>query len=207
MLKIYTFPTFNSLKVLVTAEEAGLEYEMISVDLASGEQRTPEHLRRHPLGKVPVIEDDGLTLFESNAICRYLARTANHELYPASLTDQSLVDQWTDFVTLHVGRWLAQVYWEEVIKQRFNQAPEPVAMQEAQGFLKQQLPVFDAQLQGRDFLATERLSIADIIGFSYFTTQEQTSVDLSEYANIQRWYAAIKSRPAVVRAQQRLGSG
>lgn len=205
MLRIYAFPTPNNTKVLITAEELGLEYELVRVDLSKGEQRSPDHLARHPLGKVPVIEHDGLTLFESNAICRYLAQVAGSELYPARLADRGRVDQWVDFFSFHAGRWVQAYFWEEVIKKGFFQKePDPAALAEAQGFLDQQLPVLERQLEGRDFVATDRLTIADVIGYSLFVTQEVTSVDLSGYPNILRWLAAIKARPAVQRAEAQL---
>ena len=74
MLKIYgadLSPPSN--KVRFVANELGLDYEYNSVNLVSGENQSEGHLKLHPGGKVPVIDDDGFVLFESNAIIRYLA--------------------------------------------------------------------------------------------------------------------------------------
>ena len=73
MIKIYGFKTFNLDKVLLTAEELKLDYDYIQLSPANGEHKSPEHLQRHPLGEIPAIEHNGKMLFESNAICRYLA--------------------------------------------------------------------------------------------------------------------------------------
>ena len=54
-MDIYSFPTFNLTKVLLTAEEAGVEYTLHLLDPMQGEHKSPEHMARHPLGKVPVI--------------------------------------------------------------------------------------------------------------------------------------------------------
>ncbi|WP_210396580.1 glutathione S-transferase family protein [Motiliproteus sediminis] len=206
MLRIYAFPTPNNTKVMITAEEAGLRYQLSRVDLAKGEQRSPEHLRRHPLGKTPAIEHDELTLFESNAICRYLAGLGGSELYPEALAARAQVDQWAEFLSHHAGRWVLQFYWEEVIKRHFfRQPPDEAVLAEAQTMLEQQLPVLERQLEGQTFLANNRFSIADIIGYSQFEICPQTRIDLAGYPRIRQWVDAIKARPAVQRAQAALG--
>ena len=69
MITLYSFPASRSLRVAWTLEELGLEYECRHVDLGGGEGQTEAFLARHPDGKVPVLVDGGLTLFESAAIC------------------------------------------------------------------------------------------------------------------------------------------
>ena len=74
MLTIHTFQfSVPGLKVIYTANALGISYEINEVNLKLGEGQSPEHLKLHPAGKVPVITDGDFTLFESNAICRYLA--------------------------------------------------------------------------------------------------------------------------------------
>jgi glutathione S-transferase len=202
MLKIYGFKTFNLDKVLITAEEIGLQYEYIHLNPANAEHKTPDHLKRHPLGKVPAIEIDGKFLFESNSICRYLVLENNSDLYAGSAWDKAQVDQWIDFMTLHAGRWLSIFYFQRVIKPRFSNAPEDEeAINEAAGFLDQQIPVIDKQLGNHIYLAGDQFSLADIIAFSYFNTHELTNVDLGQYQNLLKWHDAIKNRPAYGKAR------
>ena len=118
-MKVYGFPTFNVLKVLFTAEELGLDYEFVMLNAQEGQHKTPEHIRRHPLGKVPAIEHDGNYLFESAAICRYLALHAESEMYAGSALQRATIDQWIDMMGYHVGHWLSVYFWEEIAKPKF----------------------------------------------------------------------------------------
>lgn len=61
-------------RVLTTLAEKGIEYELIIVNLFAGEQKEPSYLEKQPFGKVPVLDDDGFLIYESRAICKYLAR-------------------------------------------------------------------------------------------------------------------------------------
>lgn len=60
MMKIYGFATCNVTKVILTAQESGLPYEYVVLDPGKSEQKSPEHLQRYPMGKVPVLEREGL---------------------------------------------------------------------------------------------------------------------------------------------------
>jgi len=73
VLKLYGSAMATS-RVLVTILEKELPYELILVDIAKGEQKREDYKKLQPFGKVPVLDDDGFVIFESRAICKYLAR-------------------------------------------------------------------------------------------------------------------------------------
>lgn len=198
MFTIYGYNSFNGIKVLLTAEELGMDYNYVHIELGKGEQKKPEHLARHPLGKIPALEHDGQLLFESAAICRYLARVHDNRLYSADLLAAARIDQTMDVVVHHVGRWLGVYFWQEVIcKNFFKKEPDAAAIAEAEGFLKAHLPYIDGLLADQPFLCGRDVTIADTLSYAYFQVQEQTSVDLSAYSNIQRWYGEFSERPSV----------
>lgn len=87
----------STARVLVTILEKELPYELIFVDIAKGEQKKEDYLKMQPFGKVPVMDDDGFVMFESRAICRYLARSVCHS-HAASC--HSHVAQWADTVSI-----------------------------------------------------------------------------------------------------------
>lgn len=73
VLKLYGSAMSTS-RVLVTILEMELPYELILIDIAKGDQKTEHYKKLQPFGKVPVLDDDGFIIFESRAICKYLAR-------------------------------------------------------------------------------------------------------------------------------------
>ena len=204
-MKIYGFATFNVLKVLGTAEELGLDYEYIVLNPGSGEHKTPEHIERHPMGKVPVIEDDGRYLYESNTICRYLAARENSSLYGESPMDKAIIDQQIDMITQNVGHWYGIYFVEEVVKKNyFDEPPSEDNLDEAAEVLSEILPMLDNQLKEKAFMTGDEITIADIIGFSYFSVTEISSANIDAYIYLKKWYDTMAARPGITRAMSKL---
>lgn len=204
-MNIYSFPTFNLTKILLTAEETGEAYKLNLLDVTQGEHKSEEHIARHPLGKVPAVEVDGNYYFESNAICRFIAERNNNTLYGNSPEERALINQWVDMVTLHIGRWLTVMFFERKVKLVFfNGETDTKNTDEAQTFLDQQLPVLETQLGNASFVAGSNYSIADIVAFSYFSTVEHSGVDLSNYPNISTWIDTVKARASFAKAMSHL---
>lgn len=207
MYRIYGYSTFNPLKVVAAAEEIGVEYDYVFVNLGKRENTEPEHLARHPLGKVPVLETDGQFIFESAAICRYLARAHDNRLYSDDLLQAARIDQTMDTLSVHTGRWLSVYFWEEVIKPKFfEQEPDPEKIAEARSWLEKQLPYLDSMAEKHEFLCGDEISIADTFAFSYLAISDNTSVDLTPYPNLNRWYQAVHARPTIKKAMEQVFS-
>ena len=201
MITIYGATTFTATKVLFTAEEIGLDYEYVHLDLAKGEHKSPEHLARHPLGKVPALEHDGNCLIESASMCRYLANISDHKLYSADPLQAAHIDQMIDLMCHHVGRWLAVYFYQEVVLQRFyKKEPDQAAIAEAKGFLEQQLPYIEQTLTNNRFLCGSELTLADTIALPYFHAALTTSFTLDGFPAIARWHQEVSQRPAFVKA-------
>jgi glutathione S-transferase len=84
VLKLYG-SAMSTARVLVTILEKELPYELIFVDIAKGDQNSVDYKKLQPFGKVPVLEDDGFFMFESRAICKYLARQVFYGRVPLAL--------------------------------------------------------------------------------------------------------------------------
>lgn len=206
MLKIYGFQTFNLGKVLLTTEELGLAYELIPLNPRIGDLKSPDNLKRHPLGKMPNIEWNGFTLFESNAICKFLADKMTL-LYGSSLEDKALINQWIDFMGYHVGRHLSLHYFEQVIRPRYyNVDSDHKVIEESLAFLKDQLPVLESHFENNSFFVRE-FSIADIIAFSYFHVHERSGYPLTQFPNLYSWYQEIRARESFSRAIRHFQDG
>lgn len=201
-MKLYGFETFNVSKCLLTAEFAGVAYDYVAVDPRKGEHKTPEHFRRHPLGKVPALElADGRCLFESGAICRYLGRQGERPLYSGDAYTLGVIDEWMDFAGQHIGRWIAVFFFQEIVSHKLQGRPiDDAALAEAQGWLDQQLPVLERQLNESGYIATDTLTIADTYTVAYLQVHEVTSLDLSAYPAISGWYGRLRERAEYDRA-------
>lgn len=202
-MKIYGFPTFNVSKVLLTAEQIGVDYEYVALEPGKGEHKAPQHIQRHPLGKVPALEHDGHTYFESAAICRYLARVNDSPLYQGDAVRLAQVDQWLELLVHHLGRWMGVYFWEDVIKPGLmGEAADESALLEARGFLDQNLPVLEAQLNKHANICGNGVTIADTIGAAYVQISEVSSLDLGDYPAVCAWYGALRGSPAYARAMR-----
>jgi len=205
-MNIYSFPTFNLTKVLFTAEELGMPYQLHLMKI--GEHRKPEHLTRHPMGKVPAVEINGQFYFESNSICRLMAELNGNKLYANTPEERAHINEWVDFLGHHIGRWLSTYFVEEVVNPGLLKKPTNAsALEEAAVQSKQQLPALEKVLGEHEFIVGKQITIADTIGFSLFSVKEITSVNLDAYPNVQRWYQMMKARPAYARAMKQIPNG
>ena len=108
MLKFYFNGAPNPNKVALFLEESGLPYELIPVDTRKGDQFKPEFLKVNPNGKVPAIDDDGVFVFDSNAILLYLAEKSSKFLAPNTPTNRAQTLSWLMFVATGVGPYSGQ---------------------------------------------------------------------------------------------------
>ncbi len=207
MFTIYGYNTFNPEKAMLTAEELGIDYRYVKVELGRQEHKSPEHLARHPLGKVPVLEHDGHYIIESAAISRYLSRLNEHRLYATDPLQAAHIDGVMDMLICHVGPQAGTHFWQEVIRPGFFKEPTDTAMVDgAKLLLGSVLPALDAFLSDTEFLCGDEVTLADTTAFPYFRVQESTSMDISEYPHLMRWYKAFAARPSVQRLLDKLAS-
>lgn len=195
MLKIYGADLSTpSCKVRFVANALGLAYEYKRVDLVKGENKSEAHLRLHPGGKVPVIDDDGFVLFESNAITRYLAAKQESPLYPKGIRQRAIVDQWIDFVSHHVATSVSRVLFNRVFAPFLNVEVDERGISEGLSFLERFLPVVDEPLKERRYLAGSEMTLADFNLLSALDPAEVAQVDLTGYLNITRWRKDLQSK-------------
>lgn len=205
MYRLLGFPTQNTKKTLYVLEEVGVDFEFQLVDLMKGENRSESFRKLNPVGKVPVLQHDDESLFESGAICRYVANVENSPLYPADKLQRAKVDQWMDFFSCHLGRWLSTLYYEKIVKVRANLGdPDQKSCEEATKFSARQLAIIDQWLQENKYLTGENLSIADMFAFAYIEQVKDIDLSLDEFPHVSQWLNDIEKKESVKRARQRL---
>lgn len=181
-------------KVRFAANYLGLKYEYKRVDLGSGEHRKPEFIKINPVGKVPCIDDDGFLLSESGAIIKYLADKAGSSLYPKGLKERALVDQETDFITLHVNSALQKIVYNRVFAPRRKIPVDERSIQEGQEFLARFLPIVESTLTKTPSLCGQAVTIADLTLLSGLDPAEVAGIDLSAYPRITAWRNNLKKQ-------------
>jgi glutathione S-transferase len=205
MYRLHGFYTQNTMKTLYVLEELGVEFEYRFVDLAKGENRTDAFRAMTPVGKVPVLEHDGEFLFESGAICRYVASLEHSPLYPADKLQRARVDQWMTFFTCHPGRWLTDIYFEKIIKPMAGMGETDLAAcDKAAKFAHQQLKVIERWLEMRDWLANDALSIAEPFALAYMEQVHAIGFSLDEHPRVQAWLQRLEAREGTERARARV---
>ena len=206
MLKIYgTDLSSPANKVRFAANALGLKYEYIQIDLRAGEHQKPEFLKLNPTGKIPVIDDDGFVLFESNAIMKYLADKNNSALYPKGLKERATVDQWIDFGSMHVGLALSKVVYNRLFAPMRGVPVDENSLKEGLAFLDRFLPVVDNQLAKNKYIAGNNMTLADINLLALMDPAEMANIDLTKYKNITKWRTELKQKDFYTKCYKEYG--
>lgn len=188
MIKLYGFtPSFPVNRVRLCLNAMGVEYEHIPVNPLAGETQTDEYLKMSPSGKVPALDDDGFTVFESNAIMRYLCRKYKSEFYPGDITAQAKVDEWLDFTTIHLGNGILKVLFNKVVAGMIDVPVDEQSLADGYSFIERFLTVIDQQLGASTYLAGDSLSIADFCLLATIDPAEVLEVDMDKYPNVKAW--------------------
>ena len=208
MIQLHYWPTPNGHKVTLFLEEAGLPYELRPVDIGAGDQFEPGFLAISPNNKMPAIVDTEpadrgapLSVFESGAILLYLAEKTGRFL-PKDLCGRVETLEWLFWQMAGLGPMTGQyghfhVYAPESIEYAKNRYTKEV---------QRLMDVLDKRLAGREFIAGETLTIADIACHPWIDAYTKAPMDLAPHAEVRRWHEAIAARPAVQRAYAIAGS-
>jgi len=198
-------------KVRLFIAEKGLDLPTVDVDLRARAQQDPSFLAKNPGATVPVLElDDGTCLTESLAICHYLERLhPEPNLMGVDAKEQALVLMWTDIQTLEGYLGLQEVLrnGHEAFKGRALGGP--VAYEQIPALVergRRRSEVYFNKLETRlgesPFIAGERFTYADIVGFVYlgFAPRATRSDPLEGRPALKRWSETVAARPAIQRA-------
>lgn len=200
-MKLYNHPMApNPRRVRIFAAEKRVPLQFEDVDLLTGQSRTPEFLKKNSSGAVPVLElDDGSYLSESVAICRYLeALHPEPNLFGRDPREQAEIERWNRRMELELFGSIARTLQNTspIFKGRFPQFPD---YGEAQRKLAMdRLERMDRELEGREFIAGDRFSIADItalVAIDIGGVLGNITID-PKLGNLTRWREAVSSRPS-----------
>ncbi len=197
MLTIYGRKTsVNVQAVMWLVGEIGLEHRRVDVGGAFGGNDSAEFLAKNPNGLVPVLEDGALTMFESNAILRYLADVYGDDmLWPPDPAARAKVDQWMEWSKTSVYRHLIGSVFRALIWTRAADRDLAGLARDVDA-ANRLMAIADRQIGKRIGLAGDRLTLADfsfgVQLYRYFTLD----CERPDLPNLQRYYAALAGRPA-----------
>jgi len=161
-MKLYEFGPTRSIRARWTLQELGVDFEPIRVNLLAGEHRRPEFLKINPAGKLPVLVDGDRVLTESVAIVLYLAeKYSDKGLLPAGLHERAQVNRWLLFAATELEQPLWRISRHTALYPEEQRLPGDVIL--ASGEFKDMAAVLEKHMQGRQFVATDCVSVADFV--------------------------------------------
>lgn len=196
MLKIWgRLSSLNVRKIVLAAQELGLPFERIDAGGSFGIVRTPDYLAKNPNALVPVIEDDQVTLWESNVIVRYLcARHAPDTLYPLALPRRFDAERWMDWQQTELNPATRPAFLQWIRTPEDRRDPEIIAQSVARA--DPLLSLLDQHLSRQPFLAGDRLTMADLPIACELHRWVNLPQPRTERPHLDRWYAAMLARPS-----------
>ena len=192
-MKLYTHPLSpNCRKVHAVAAHAGVTLDEQVVDLMSGAQKQPEFLQKNPNGKVPVLEDGELSLWESNAISCYLAGKADSDLWPKSQQRYDIL-RWCFWEARHLNPAVSTLIGQHI----FNaENPNQEIIEKGLTDFRTVAGVLNNHLEGRDFLSGDTLTVADFVVGVWFGYTDICKMPTAEFPQITRWLEGLRKIPA-----------
>ncbi len=176
----------NCYKVRLLLSMLEIDYEIVPIDIANREQKAPEYLKKNPLGEIPTLEDGDLILRDSQAILVYLARKyGNDSWFPNDPDEMAQVIQWLFTACNEIARGPmdARAHFKFNLDIDIDRAYEKS---------KTILTIIDNHLIDKNWLALNRVTIADIACFPYIALAEEGNISLEPYPHLQNWIARIK---------------
>lgn len=198
-MKLYVHPmSQNARKALITARHLGIPLETQVVDLMTGQQRQPEFLALNPNGKVPTLVDGDFVLWESNAICQYLAsKKPGNSLWPEDERSRADICRWQCWELAHWTPTLFIFFRENMIKKFMGQGdPDRAELEKGEEKFSEIAGMLNNHLAGRDYLVGKDVTLADISIASHLMHAQRGQLPLDGYTNINRWFGRIERLPA-----------
>jgi glutathione S-transferase len=201
ILKIYGTTRSRANRVIWMAEELGLPYETISVDLSA--PRDPEFLKVNPNGRLPAIDDGGFHLFESMAINLYLAKKHGGPLAPRDMHEDAKITQWSFWAVTELERpgldYLMHTMFLPPEKRDASIAGKALET------LKKPIAVLDQALEKSGHLVGERFTAADLNVGVFVAYLASAREFLTQYPRVAKFVGDIVSRPAFKKAMPARG--
>ena len=191
-------------------EEKGADYDLVEVDILSGANTTPEHLARHPFGKVPAFEHDGLELYETDAITRYVDEAFEGlDLQPPDAAGRARMAQAINIIGSYAyPAMISQIFVQRAVRPMTGGTADEDAITAAIPQAETAVAALEKLIDGNAYLAGDRLSLADLLlipVYDYIAQTPEGQNMLAKAPNLQRWWDTVRTRPSVQKTRPALG--
>jgi glutathione S-transferase len=199
----YYTPMSSATRIHWALEELGIPYEKKKLDLSAGDQKKADYLALNPNGKVPLLVDEGVPIFESLAILLHLGERFGVEkgLFPAPGMARAEAFKWIAWAQVSLGDVISRLFRNTMdrfpAEERNAKAAETAKREAAEHLL-----ILEKALAGKDFLAGKQFSLTDLAVAGACMVLGRVGVDFGPYPSVQAWVARCTSRPALARAMQ-----
>lgn len=196
-VKLYRHPlSGHSHRVELMLSLLDVPTELVFVDLMEGAHKTPEFLALNRFGQVPVIDDNGTVLADSNGILVYLAgKYGNGQWLPSDPVEQAKVQRWLSVAAGQISSGPATARLITVFGAGYDATD---AIKRSHGLLQ----VMEDELANSAFLAGDKATVADVAAYTYVAHAPEGNVSLEEYPNVRAWLARVEALPKFVGMQR-----
>jgi glutathione S-transferase len=198
-MRLYVLPLSpRAFKAIALKNHLGIDCDLVFTDLGKGDQLTPEYVAMNPNKKMPVLEDDGFILWESNAILFYLAsKKPERQLWPSDVQRQAEVIRWLAWESAH---WDAESFgmvgYEKVSRAVLSRGfADPAFIARGEENFARFAEVLNRCLKGRAWLVGETPSIADFSVGAWIPVAQRLELPIPKYPEIARWYERVAALP------------
>ncbi len=194
MLKIWgRMSSINVKKVVWTAQELALDFQRTEAGGLFGVVKTPDYMALNPNSLVPMIEDEGYVLWESNVIVRYLcAKHAMGSMYPADLQERFDAERWMDWQQTTLNPASRPAFWQLIRTPPEQRKDDVIA--ESNAAVESLMATLDAHLAQRSFMVGERFTMADIPLACEVHRWFGLPQPRQSRPHVERWYDSIRAR-------------
>ncbi|KAJ7101264.1 glutathione S-transferase [Mycena belliarum] len=199
ILKLYGLPHVTcTRRVATTLAELRVPFELIEVQLSKGEHKQPAYLAKQPFGQIPYIDDDGFIVYETRAICRYIAaKYPAKALIPTDLKANAIFEQAASAELTNFDPPASQLVYELVLKKTLGGGEtDPKTVEEQLAILEAKLSAYDVILGKTKYLAGDSITLADLFHVPYALLLGNDI--MTRKPNVARWYNELAARPSVV---------
>ena len=197
-MKLYYDPiTVNCRKVVAGLDLMGVDYDEEKLNYFAGDHKQPSYTKINPNAELPALVDDGMDLWESNAILVYAAEKAGgNDAYPADPKTRADITRW---LLWESSKWFPGCYVylvENVVKPILDDTPDQAVLDAHAPTFHGLASILENALEGREWLCADHPTIADVVVASPMHLHPVQKLPLENYPNIRAWIARVEALPS-----------